>query len=427
MSKLDEQTKQSILQSVKEGKSSRFIAAEHGLGKSTVGDFLRKETYRTWWARKGLDNIRNRELNPVVSLADHVHPNLTVGTITKAPGVGKTRCKADLAPLQAMSRLSQALNMMGNLHRDNPKTNVQLPGEIHNVDLKCTFSVDGIFKIVTSSIVKDDCTHFVIPDTQVKPGICMAYLDHVGAYMADKQPEVIVMIGDHADLPSLSSYDKGTKKAEGKRLNEDFAAAIEGMRRLLRPIYDLQQRELRIYGRIKYKPKMVLTLGNHEERLMRHVNANPELAGFVSYDNLKYKEFGWEVIDFLKPINVHGVNYVHYVANPFTGRPYGGQASNILKQVGETFVVGHKQCLDVTTRFLPASGKQQWLIIAGACYSHDEDYKGHQGNKHWRGVVILHQVKDGNFNPMFVDLAYLKKRYDTSVKDTAILDWVGIR
>jgi hypothetical protein len=110
-------------------------------------------------------------------------------------------------------------------------------------------------------------------------------------------------------------------------------------------------------------------------------------------------------------VNIHGVNYVHFMANPMTGRPYGGQALNILKQVGETFVQGHKQTLDVATRFLPASGKQQWSIIAGACYTHDEDYKGPQGNHHYRGVVVLHGVKDGNFNPMFVDLDYLKSRF----------------
>ena len=350
------------------------------------------------------------------TMANHKHgPGQAAHRIRQAT---KTRCEVKPVPKDAMARLAQSLALMSKvMYKDNPKLTVQLPGEF----------TDDIFKIETlKHAIKDDCTHFVIPDTQVKPGVCMKYLDHVGAYMADKQPEVIVMIGDHADMPSLSSYDKGTKKAEGKTMQLDFDAAIEGMKRLLRPIYELQQRELRIYGRIKYKPVMVLTIGNHEERIMRHVNYNPELAGFVSYDNLKYKEFGWDVIDFLVPKNIHGVNYVHYMANPMTGRPYGGQALNILKQVGESFVMGHKQCLDIATRFLPASGKQQWAIIAGACYSHDEDYKGPQGNKHWRGVVILNNVKDGTFNPKFVDLDYMKKRFDAAAAEKIILDNVGI-
>jgi hypothetical protein len=356
MAKLNEELRFKVYRMSLMGKTSRAIAAELGLGKSTVGDFLRKETYQDWW--KWLAN----------------------------PTFDSTVCQVD-------------------------KLKVSVNVNIPNLKVPDNFGLVPYFRIETSTEVPEDCTHFVIPDTQVKPGIDMTYLDNVGEYLADKQPEVIVMIGDHADMPSLSSYDKGTKKAEGKRIHEDFEAAIEGMRRLLKPIYDVQQEQLKYYGEVRYKPKMVLTLGNHEERIMRHVNANPELAGFVSYDNLKYKEFGWEVIDYLKPVNIHGVNYVHYMANPMTGRPYGGQALNILKQVGESFVMGHKQCLDIATRFLPASGNQQWAIIAGACYSHDEDYKGVQGNKHWRGVVVLHGVKNGTFNPMFVDLEYLDKRY----------------
>ncbi len=354
--------KQLILNMNKEGKTSREIAAELGIGKSTIGDFLRKETYKNWW-----NQYR----------------------------VNKALCQTTHVNLQGDSNIV-----------------VQLPGVIHDVEIKGSITFDDLpFLIETVNTVEDNSTHLVIPDTQVKPGIDMSYLDWIGQYIVDKQPEVIVHLGDHADMPSLSSYDKGTKKAEGKRIHEDFKASTEGMKRLLGPLHRLQQQQIEQFGAALYKPKMVLTLGNHEERIMRHVNANPELAGFVSYDNLKYKEFGWEVMDFLKPYTISGVNYVHYMANPMTGRPYGGQALNILKQVGESFVQGHKQCLDVATRFLPSSGKQQWAIIAGACYTHDEDYKGPQGNFHYRGLVVLHQVKNGSFNPMFVDLAYLEERY----------------
>jgi len=268
-----------------------------------------------------------------------------------------------------------------------------------------------VITIETSKSVKPNCTHLMIADTQCKDGIDMGYLSRIGQYIADKQPEVIVHIGDHADMPSLSSYDKGMKSAEGKRVQKDIEAAILGMNLLLEPVYKLQQSQLQQYGKVLYKPRMVLTLGNHENRIERHVNANPELHGFLNMDSLCYKDMGWEVIDFLKPVIINGVAYVHYLANPMSGKPYGGNALNILKTVGESFCVGHKQTLDVATRFLPSSGKQQWGIVAGAAYEHDEEYKGPQGNHHWRGIVVKHNVKDGSFNPMFVSLEYLKDRY----------------
>lgn len=369
--RLSESVKYLIIKMDKEGMSSRAIGKKLGIGKSTVGDFLRKETYVAWWKRYE----QKGETDEKVYNPSDVEVSIS-GEVLKGYAEDK--------PLEFAGHVFENLR-----------------------------EYDPVFKIETVDEVAEGSTHFIIPDTQVKPGIDMSFCDWVGQYMADKQPDVIVHIGDHADMESLSSYDRGTKKAEGKRIHQDIDASIEGMSRLLRPIYELQQQQLKVHGKVLYKPKMVLTLGNHEERIMRHVNANPELAGFVSYDNLKYKEFGWEVIDFLVPYNIHGVNYVHYMANPMSGKPYGGMVLNILKQVGESFVMGHKQCLDIATRFLPASGKQQWGIVAGACYTHDEAYKGPQGNKHWRGVVMLHNVKEGNFNIMTTDLTYLESRYGT--------------
>lgn len=267
------------------------------------------------------------------------------------------------------------------------------------------------YPIVTSSHKADGCNHFVVPDTQVKPGIDMSYLSWIGEYIVDRKPDVIIHLGDHADFPSLSSYDKGKRSAEGKRVVKDINAAIEGMERLLKPLHDYQQSELEQYGEIRYKPKMIFTLGNHCERLKRHIDVNPELHGLLSYDSLLYKDAGWEVYDYLEPKIQNGVIYCHFMANPFTGKPYGGTAANILKHVGESFTVGHKQCLDIATRNLPASGRQQWAIVAGAGYPHAETYKGYGGNEHWRGVIVKHYVVDGGYNPMFVDLDYLERRF----------------
>jgi hypothetical protein len=45
------------------------------------------------------------------------------------------------------------------------------------------------------------------------------------------------------------------------------------------------------------------------------------------------------------------------------------------------------------------------------CYTHTEDYKGYQGNEHWRGCIMLNDVVDGSFDPMFISLDYLERRY----------------
>ena len=248
--------------------------------------------------------------------------------------------------------------------------------------------------------VKKKPTILVIADTQAKSEESLEYLLWVGKYIADKKPDIILHIGDHFDLPSLSSYDKGTSKIEGKRLYKDIEAGVEGFKLL----------NLELEKHKDYHPRKVFCLGNHEERLDRYVNEHPELQGTLGTDKLPFAKYGWEVHPFLKPVEIEGIFFVHYLANPMSGKPYGGSAMNILKTVGRSFVVGHKQCLDIAIR-PTIDGKQQLGIVNGACYDHFESYKGFTGNNHFRGLTVLHECSDGFAVPMFVSLDYMKEKY----------------
>ena len=243
-------------------------------------------------------------------------------------------------------------------------------------------------------------TILVIADTQAKSEEDLEYLLWIGKYIADKKPDIIVHIGDHFDMPSLSSYDKGTSKIEGKRLYKDIEAGVTGFKFL----------NLELEKHKDYKPRKVFCLGNHEERLDRYVNEHPELQGTLGTDKLPFAKYGWEVHPFLKPVEIEGIFFVHYLANPMSGKPYGGSAMNILKTVGRSFVVGHKQCLDIAIR-PTIDGKQQLGIVNGACYDHFESYKGYSGNNHFRGLTVLHECSDGFAVPMFVSLDYMREKY----------------
>lgn len=253
--------------------------------------------------------------------------------------------------------------------------------------------------------------HLFIPDVQAKEGVPTEHLSWLGQYIVDKKPDVIICAGDFADMPSLSSYDKGKRSFEGRRYKKDICAARQAMNTLLGPMKK-HNSHMRALKQKQYKPRMVLTLGNHEERIERAVNMQAELEGMLGYHDLPYED--WEVHDFLKPVVVDGVMYVHYLANPMSGKPYAGSALNQLNKVQHSFCVGHKQTLDVHTYFTPLN-KQTWGIVAGAFYQHDEDFKGHQGNAHWRGVVMLNDVHEGSFDPMFISLEYLRRRYENDI------------
>ena len=250
------------------------------------------------------------------------------------------------------------------------------------------------------SNIKKKPTILVIADTQCKSEESLEYMKWIGKYIASKKPDIVVGIGDFYDLPSLSSYDKGKSSSEGRRLYKDIEAGNLGFEYLNQYIDSVPN----------YTPRKVFCLGNHEHRLDRYVDDNPELVGTLGTDKLPFAKYGWEVHPFLKPVEINGIFFVHYLANPMNGRPYSGNAMSILKTVGRSFVVGHKQTLDSAIR-PTIDGKLQLGIVNGACYPFDEGYKGFQGNNHWRGITVLHEVDDGFASPMFVSLDYMKDKY----------------
>ena len=209
-------------------------------------------------------------------------------------------------------------------------------------------------------------------------------------------------------MPSLSSYDVGRKSFEGRRYSKDIQAAKDAMEALLGPLYDHNERQ-RKNGKKQYKPRMVLTMGNHENRINRAVDSDPKLDGVLSTEDLKYREFGWEVHDFLDVVIIDGIAYSHYFVTGVAGRPASSAAAQFRK-TNMSCIAGHQQGLQIHTGNR-ADGALLTSIIAGSCYEHDEDYLGPQGNKHWRGLLVLHEVNAGQFDLMPVSLKYIKEKY----------------
>lgn len=249
---------------------------------------------------------------------------------------------------------------------------------------------------------------FVIPDAQVKEGVDMRHLDWIGQYIVDKQPDVIVNIGDFADMPSLSSYDEGKKSFEGRRYTKDIDAAHTGMARLLQPLRDLQHRQKK-NGKKIYRPRMILTLGNHENRIERAINNDAKLEGLISTKDLGY-EFDWEVHPFLQPVIINNVAFCHYFPSGAMGRPSSTANAQLNKQ-HMSCIAGHQQGFQMATG-KAGDGSLLTSVIAGSCYLHDEEYMGAFGNKHWRGALMLYDVQPtGEFQLVPVPLTFLERKY----------------
>lgn len=257
--------------------------------------------------------------------------------------------------------------------------------------------------------------HVVIPDTQVAPGVPTDNLRWIGQYIVDQfhdKPNIrIIHLGDHADMPSLSSYDKkGSRTMEGKRYLMDIEAANAGFATLCEPLEEFNAKRKKNKEKQWWPEDRHILLGNHENRIARAIEDEPKLDGILSPDHLDYARRGWTVHDFLTVLWQDGVAYSHYFYQPNTGRPYSGMAETRLKSIGHSFVQGHQQGLQIAQRSV--AGSRHRAVIAGSAYLHNEDYRGPQATDEWRGILILHQVIDGNFDLMEVSLDYLSRRYE---------------
>lgn len=248
----------------------------------------------------------------------------------------------------------------------------------------------------------------VIPDCQVKEGVPLDHLTWAGKAICEYRPDVVVNIGDFADMPSLSSHDvKGSKYFEGLRYQKDVDSVKHAMKLLLQPLKDLQKSQKENKHKV-YKPRMVLTLGNHCNRIDRAVNNNPMLEGLISTEDLEYEK-DWEVYPFLEPVFINGVGFCHYWPTGAMGRPAASPAA-IISKLHMSCVAGHCQGKAVAYG-KRADGKAICAIIAGSYYLHDEAYMSQLSNRHWRGLVVLNDVQDGHFDEMFLSIEYLERKY----------------
>jgi len=248
----------------------------------------------------------------------------------------------------------------------------------------------------------------VLPDVQAKPSDNFEFLGWIGKYIVDKKPDILVCMGDFADMESLCSYDVGTKGFEGRRYTNDIGCAQEAMMQLMLPI-DIYNARQSAAKHALYRPRKELLLGNHENRIIKAINRDPKLEGLISSDDLAYEAFGWTVRPFLHVEIIEGIAFSHYFTSGVMGRPIT-TAQALLNKKHMSCIAGHQQGKQIAIA-RKADGKQITGIIAGSCYMHDEPYLDAQSNQHWRGLIMLHEVNDGSFDEMFVSLNYLKRKY----------------
>ena len=214
------------------------------------------------------------------------------------------------------------------------------------------------------------------------------------------------MGGDLADMPSLASYDKGRKSFQGRTYKADIEAALE----FNTILWDT------VRAAKKKMPYRVILEGNHEYRIKRAIDLQPELDGTISFDDFQFDKFYDKVVPYAGSspgvITVDEIHYAHYFISGVMGRPISGEhpAYSLITKQYSSCSAGHIHTADYCIR-TDAVGCKLYGLLGGCFFDYDATWAGEANKLYWRGCVIKDNVDKGTYDPKFISLASLKKDY----------------
>lgn len=250
-------------------------------------------------------------------------------------------------------------------------------------------------------------THLVVPDQHAHPDFHNDRADWLGQLIADVKPDVVINIGDAADMASLSTYDKGKRSFQGRNYRADIDSHLNFQDRMWSPMKKLKRK----------MPEAYFFIGNHEQRISRAIDLSPELDGAVSLKHLDLDSYYDEVVDYsggtpgVKTID--GCTYAHYFVGGIAGRPLGGIHAGyaIATKKFSSATCGHSHLLDFSHHVRLDGGTINGMTVG--CYQdYDNPWAGEVAGLWWRGVVIKRNVDgSGGYDPQFISLDALRREY----------------
>lgn len=254
------------------------------------------------------------------------------------------------------------------------------------------------------------CDILVVPDAHAMSGQNLRRFTWLGKEIAERATRArtlgkafkVVSIGDWADMASLSSWDKGKASGENRRYADDTKASREAL--------GLLHAEVPTTLGVEF----YVTLGNHENRIARYVNDSPALQGQLDGPrDLGFIDKGWTVVPFLAPLNLAGVNFIHYMPNAM-GQAMSGVAltRRLVLTAHSSVIVGHTHWYGHHTERNPMTGKRLHGVVCGCYFEEDHDFAGVTGNHRYdRLLLVLNNVSEGDFDLETMSMASLRRKH----------------
>ena len=256
---------------------------------------------------------------------------------------------------------------------------------------------------MSKTVVVFSCAH-------ASPDAGNERFDWLGKFIYDLKPNMVIDLGDGADMSSLNSYDKGKPQAI---VAQNYEADIN--------VYNDSQERLRHQFRYhrKGKPMWVGFEGNHEHRIQTAISHDPRLEGSkygISFSHLQTNRWFDEYHSYKNSApsiaNYDGVDYAHYFAPGNSGRAAAGthHAYGLLNARNVSSTCGHSHIRNIA--FKDGARSPGLISTVVGCYKgKEESWAGQSNLGWWKGVLIKREVADGMYEPQFISMNTLKEHY----------------
>lgn len=224
----------------------------------------------------------------------------------------------------------------------------------------------------------------VIPDMQV-PYQDNESLAAVEKYMKSQKFDYYINLGDFLDLDCISSHNKNNlRQVEGKRILKDYEEANK-----------ILDRHQKIVRKNNPKAKFYLLEGNHEYRIERYIDANPQLEGMVEVEKgLRLDERGFEYIRCCKTgehLSIGEANFHHGI---YTTKYH---TNKMVENFGSNIFYGHTH--DIMSFSKVLRGKDQTIVgqSLGCLCQYEQSYIKKNPTNWQQGFGIFYFFPNGFF------------------------------
>lgn len=247
----------------------------------------------------------------------------------------------------------------------------------------------------------------IFADAHVEPNQPLTRFEKCAKLIVDRKPDRIVQLGDFVSMSSISGWDMSKRlMMEGRRYQEDVEAGREAINLLFSELDCLQKRQ-RVHKQKLYSPKVLWMEGNHEDRLYRYLEQNPELDGALDLaQDLGLIARGIIPFQYRERVVMNGVNYLHA---PLAGnnQPLSGLhiPHKALQKFNGHVVFGHYHRSEIANiKRTDAETVQRAIICPSFIGEHPHYLSVNAPAVIDRGVILLKQF-DGCDKPVVEEIS----------------------